>query len=61
MLRNSKGLSLLRGRLGVQLVVDNHTIHDILAAHGWDATKGHNMGKGPGVYKGTQAVQEDGV
>ena len=58
MLRNSTGLSLLRGRLGVQLVVDNHTIDDILAAHGWD---GHNMGKGPSVYKGTQAVQEDGL
>ena len=26
MLRNSGGLSLLRGRLGVQVVVDNHTI-----------------------------------
>ena len=25
MLRNNGGLSLLRGRLGVQVVVDNHT------------------------------------
>ena len=28
MLRNSGGLSLLRGRVGVQVVVDNHTIDD---------------------------------
>ena len=39
MLRNIGVLSLLRGRLGVQVVVDNHTIDDSLAAHGWDATK----------------------
>ena len=39
MLRNSAGLTLLRGRLGVQVVVDNHTSDDGLAAHGWDATK----------------------
>ena len=62
MLRNSRGLSLLRGRLGVQVVVDNHTMDDSLAAHGWDATKRarHGMGKGPSVYKSTRAVQEDG-
>ena len=29
-LRNSGGLSLLRGRLGVQVVVDNHNIDDSL-------------------------------
>ena len=39
MLCKSGGLSLLRGRLGVQVVVDNHIIDDSLAAHGWDATK----------------------
>ena len=39
MLRNSGGLSLLRGRLGVQVVVDNHTIDDSLWSHGCDATK----------------------
>ena len=39
MLRYSGGLSLLRGRLGVQVVVDNHTIDDSVAAHGWDVTK----------------------
>ena len=38
MLRNSGGLSLLRGRLGVQVVVNNHTIDDSLWLHGWDAT-----------------------
>ena len=36
MLRNSRGLSLLRGRLGVHVVVDNHTIGDSLCAEGWD-------------------------
>ena len=30
MLLNSKGLSLLRGHLGVQVVVDNHTTDDNL-------------------------------
>ena len=39
MLRNSRGLSRHRGRLGLQVVLDNHTIDDSLAAHGWDATK----------------------
>ena len=39
MLRNSGGLSLLRGHLGVQVVVDNHTIYDNLSGEGWDVTK----------------------
>ena len=47
MLRNSGGLSLLRGRLGVQVVVDNHTIDDSLWLHGWDATKRAQHGQGP--------------
>ena len=47
MLRNSGGLSLVQGRLGVQVVVDNHTIDDSLAAHGWDATKRAQNGQGP--------------
>ena len=47
MLRNSGGLSLLRGRLGVQVVVDNHTIDDSLWSHGWDATKRAQHGQGP--------------
>ena len=38
MLRNSGGLSLLHGRLGVQVVVDNHTIDDSLCAEGWVVT-----------------------
>ena len=46
-LRNSGGLSLLRGRLGVQVVVDNHTIDDSLWSHGWDATKLAQHGQGP--------------
>ena len=47
MLRNSGGLSLLRGRLGVQVVVDNHSIDDSLWLHGWDATKRAQHGQGP--------------
>ena len=47
MLRNSGGLSLLRGRLGVQVVVDNHTIDDSLWLHGWDATIRAQHGQGP--------------
>ena len=47
MLRNSGGLSLLRGRLGVQVVVDNHTIDDSLWLHGWDATKRAQHRTGP--------------
>ena len=47
MLRNSVGLSLLRGRLGVQVVVDNHTLDDSLCAEGWDVTKRSMRGQGP--------------
>ena len=47
MLRNSGGLSLLRGRLGVQVVVDNHTIDDSLRREGWDVTKRSMCGQGP--------------
>ena len=47
MLRNSRGLSLLRGRLGMQVVVDNHTIDDSLWLHGSDATKRAQHGQGP--------------
>ena len=39
MWRNNGGLSLLRGRLAVQWVVDNHTINNSLWSHGWDVTK----------------------
>ena len=42
-----RGLSLLLGRLGVQVVMDNHIIDDSLAAHGWDATKRAQHGQGP--------------
>ena len=47
MLRNSGGLSLLRGRPGVQVVVDNHTIDDSFWLHGWEATKRAQHGQGP--------------
>ena len=47
MLRNVGDLSLLRGTLGVQVVVDNHTIDDSLWSHGWDATKRAQNGQGP--------------
>ena len=47
MLRNSEGSSLLPGRLGVQVVVDNHTIDDSLWSHGWEATKRAHNRQGP--------------
>ena len=50
MLRNSGGLSLLRGRLWVQVAVDNPTTDDSLVAHGGYATKGHKMAKDALVY-----------
>ena len=39
MLRSSGGLSLLRGKLGPRVAVDNHTIDDTLRREGWDPTK----------------------
>ena len=47
MMCDSGGLSLLRGKLGVQVVVDNHSIDDSLAAHGWNVTKRAQRGQGP--------------
>ena len=47
MLHNSGGLSLLRGRLVVQVVVDKHTIDDNLWQEGWDVTKRSMHGQGP--------------
>ena len=47
MLRTSGGLSLLWGRLGVQVVVDNHTIDDSLWLHGSDPTRRAQHGQGP--------------
>ena len=46
MLRNSRGLSLLRCCLGVQVVVDNHTNDDHLRREGWDVTKRSMHGQG---------------
>ena len=42
-----EAISLLHGRLGVLGVVDNHTINDSLAAHGWGVTKKAQHGQGP--------------
>ena len=47
MLCNNGGLSLLRGRPGVLLVVDNYTIDDSLRAKWWDVTKRSMRGQGP--------------
>ena len=47
MLPNSGHLSLLQGRLGVQVVVDKHIIDDSLAAHRCHATKMAQHGQGP--------------
>ena len=44
---NSGGLTLLRGGLGVQVVLDNHTIDDSLGFHGWEVTKRAQNGQGP--------------
>ena len=45
LLRNSRGLSLLRGRVGVQVVVDKHYIDECLRAEGWDVAKRSMHGK----------------
>ena len=47
MLRNTRGLSLLRGTLGVGVVVDHHTIDDSPWSLGWDATRRAQNGQGP--------------
>ena len=39
MMRNGGGLMLLRGFLGWQVVVDNHTGDDSLRCEGWDPSK----------------------
>ena len=46
MLRNSAGLSLLRGLLGVQVVVNSHTTYDSLRGEGWDVAKRSMCGQG---------------
>ena len=46
-LRNSGGLSLLCDRLGMHVLVDNHTIDDSLRREGWDVTKRSMRGQGP--------------
>ena len=47
MLRNSGGLSLLRGRLGVQVVVTTAPLTIAFGCMGGMRPKEHNMGKGP--------------
>ena len=47
MLRNRRGLTLLRGRLGVQVALDNHTTDDSRLPHGWDATQRAKHLQGP--------------
>ena len=51
MLRNNGGLSFLRGRLGLQAVVDNHTIDEGLRREGWDVTKRYTCGQGPVIVR----------
>ena len=55
MLRTTGGVSLLRGSLGVQVVVGNRTIDDHLTAHGQGAPKRahHGQGKVRWPYKKT--------
>ena len=52
MLSHSGGLSLLRGRLEVQVVIAWRQMVGM-------RQKGQKMGKGPWVYKGRQAIEED--
>ena len=47
MLCNSGGLSLLRGKLGQHVIVDNHTIDYNLRCEGWDVTKQSMCSQGP--------------
>ena len=47
LLRNSGGLSLLRGIMAPQVVVDNHTIDDNLRREGWNPTNRIIRGQGP--------------
>ena len=51
MLHNSSRLSLLCGRLGVQVVVGNHTIDDILLRQGPSVTKRSMRGQGPVIVQ----------
>ena len=52
MLRNSGGVGILRNRLGLQAVVDNHTIDDSLLRKGWDVSC--RAAKAQGAVKGSQ-------
>ena len=47
MSRNSGGPNLLRGRVGLHVVVDNHTIDDSLRREGLDVTKRSMRSQGP--------------
>ena len=47
MLRNSGGLRLLWAKLGLHVVVDNHTIDDNIHGERLDATKRSMRGQGP--------------
>ena len=46
-LRINTARSLVHCRLGVQVVVDNHTIDYILRREGWDVTKSFTPRQGP--------------
>ena len=47
MLRNTGGLSLLRGKLGLQVVVHIHIIDGSLRRKGWGPTKRSMRSQGP--------------
>ena len=48
---NSRGPSLLNGRLGVRVEVDNHTIDNNLRREGWDVTERFLRGEGPVIVR----------
>ena len=51
MLRNSGGLSLMCGRLGVRVVVNNHTTNYSLRREESDVTKRSMLGQGPAIVQ----------
>ena len=52
MLRNSGAVSLLQGRLGLQVVVETTPLMIAWWGIGGMRPKGHKMGKGLSLYKG---------
>lgn len=52
MLAKSGGVSVMKGKMGLQGVVDNHTVDDALYAKGWDVQKRAQRGQVAGPPEG---------